>query len=129
MPILFACSGCKNPISAPDGSEGQRGSCTACGKTIMVPADDRPLRLGISVDPDDLLDATPEPPKPTPAAKVSPAPVTAPIQRVRLIDVDIPFDRAVVILITWGFASVFASAIVLLTIGILPFILWAAHPK
>ena len=159
MPILFKCPHCKNRINVPRSAAGLRGECQECGKTIMVPVPGKRLNGGLAVDDEDgddpfstspgrvslprvaagpvdvgVVDDDPFGPparakSPPPAAPPRPAASANPVPRVRITDVEIPFDRMVVILIQFGFASFFASLVVIFVIGFIPFLLWMARPK
>jgi hypothetical protein len=99
MPIEVRCA-CGRKSSVADEHAGKKAKCPACGVVTTVP------------DPDDdlvasLKRATPPIPAGPPVIPPIAVPTLAPsIQKVYLVDANLPFGSMVVLAIKWAFASV-----------------------
>jgi hypothetical protein len=99
MPIEMTCA-CGRKCSVADLHAGKKAKCPACGVVTTVPEPDDDLVAS-------LKRATPPVPSGPPVIPTIALPPPGPsIQKVYLVDADMPFVGMVALSIKWAFASI-----------------------
>lgn len=103
--IDFPCQGCGKKLSVPPDMAGKKGRCKSCDHLNAIP---EPVASG----PMPGRRTSPSPVAAPAIARPADDPVLSPVQRVHLVDADMPFGSMCLFILKWTFAA-FPTLIVL----------------